>query len=133
MKYSSDLIMSYEMFHRLDRVVSLFVAIPLIFSLPYFLCISSFVDMGDTTHMLKEDADVGTSDEIVVASQLSRPTPKVVSRVEADAISSEVVDFFREFEKRTPKPHPEWHFWKFKGSLVSFGDFWVPSDNVPYL
>ena len=42
-------------------------------------------------------------------------------------------DSYREFDKRMPNPHPKWHFWKFTGPLVSFGDFWVPSDSVPYL
>ena len=35
--------------------------------------------------------------------------------------------------KRTPNPHPERHFWEFNGLLVSFGNFWVLSDCVPYL
>uniref|UniRef100_A0A2N9FHF1 Aminotransferase-like plant mobile domain-containing protein n=1 Tax=Fagus sylvatica TaxID=28930 RepID=A0A2N9FHF1_FAGSY len=61
------------------------------------------------------------------------PIAGMGSSVEADAISGEVADFFREFDKRTPNPYPEWHFWKFNGPLVSFRDFWVPSDRVPYL
>ena len=39
----------------------------------------------------------------------------------------------RKFDERTPNPHPEWHFWRFNGPLVSFGGFWVPSNSVPYL
>ena len=42
-------------------------------------------------------------------------------------------DFFKEFDKRTPNPHPERQFWEFNGPLVPFGDFWVPNDCVPYL
>jgi hypothetical protein len=122
------------LFHRLGYChMKCSVAIPLILSPPYLLCISSFAGMSNATHMLDEDADVGTTDEIAVGSQLSRPTPKRGSSIEVGVISSEVADFFREFDKRTPNPHPEWYFWKFEGSLVSFGDFWVSSDSVPYL
>jgi hypothetical protein len=133
MKCSVDLIVSYEMFHRLDRVISLFVAIPLIFFPLSFLCISSFIGTGDATHMLEENVVAENVNEIAVVSHLSRPTPKVGSSVAIGAIFSEVADFFRKFEKRTPSPHPKWYFWKFEGSLVSFGDFWVSSDSVPYL
>ena len=133
MKCSVDLIVLYEMFHRLDRVISLFVAIPLIFFPLSFLCISSFVGTSDATHMLEENVVAENVNEIVIVSHLSRPTPKVGSSVATGAISSEIVDFFREFEKRTSNPHPVWYFWKFEGSLVSFGDFWVPSDSVPYM
>jgi hypothetical protein len=111
MKCSVDnLIVSYEMFHRLDRAISLFVAIPLIFFLISFLFISSFVGTGDATHMLEENVVAENVDEIAIVSYLSRPTPKVGSSVATATISSEVVDFFREFEKRTPNPHPEWYF-----------------------
>ena len=73
--------------------------------------------------MLEEGAEVGITGEITVASQLPRPIARMGSSVEAGAVSGEVVDFFKEFDKRMPKPHPEWHFWKFNGPLVSFGDF----------
>uniref|UniRef100_A0A2N9HQD2 Uncharacterized protein n=1 Tax=Fagus sylvatica TaxID=28930 RepID=A0A2N9HQD2_FAGSY len=96
---------SYEMFHRLDRIISLF----------------------------GEDANVGIIGEITVASPPPRPIAGTGSSVGAGTISDEVVDFFKEFDKRTPNPHPEWHFWKFNGPLVSFGDFWVPSDSGPML
>jgi hypothetical protein len=89
--------------------------------------------MSDTIHMLEEDANVGIIGEITVASPPPRPIAGTGSSVGAGTISDEVVDFFKEFDKRTPNPHPEWHFWKFNGPLVSFGDFWVPSDSVPYL
>jgi hypothetical protein len=121
------------MFHRLDRVISLSAVIPLIFFLPHLLCTLSFVGMSDIIHMLEEDANVRIIGEIIVASLPPRPIAGTGSSVGAGTISDEVVDFFREFDKRTSNPHPEWYFWKFNGPLVSFGDFWVPSDSVPYL
>jgi hypothetical protein len=83
--------------------------------------------------MSEDDANVGIIGEIVVASLPPRSVAGIGSNVGANAISDEIVDFFREFDKRTPNPHLEWHFWRFNGPLVSFGDFWVPSDSVPYL
>uniref|UniRef100_A0A2N9G5R5 Uncharacterized protein n=1 Tax=Fagus sylvatica TaxID=28930 RepID=A0A2N9G5R5_FAGSY len=62
-------------------------------------------------HILEEDDNVGITGEIIVAS----PPPRPIAG------------------GRTPNPHPERHFWEFNWSLVSFGDFWVPSDCVPYL
>ncbi len=82
-------------------------------------------------HILEEDANVGITGEITVASPPPRPIAAAGSSVGASTISNEVVNFFREFEKRMPNPHPEWHFWEFNEPLVSFGDFWVPSDCVP--
>ena len=105
-----DLIRSYEMFHRLDRVISLSAVIPLICFLPHLLCTLSFICMSDTIHMLEEDANVGITGEIIVASPPPRPIAGTSSSVGANTISDEVVDFFREFDKRTPNPHPEWHF-----------------------
>ena len=110
MENSSDLTKSYETFHRLDRVISLFAVSPLIFSPPYLLCIFSFVSTGDAIHMSEEDAEARITGEITIASQLSRPIARIGSSVKADAISGEVADFFREFDKRTPNPHPKWHF-----------------------
>uniref|UniRef100_A0A2N9GLR9 NB-ARC domain-containing protein n=1 Tax=Fagus sylvatica TaxID=28930 RepID=A0A2N9GLR9_FAGSY len=75
----------------------------------------------------------GSFGKIVVASLPPRSIARTGSSVGASAISDEIVDFFREFDKRRLNPHPEWHFWKFNGPFVSFGDFWVPSDSVPYL
>ena len=118
-----DLIRSYEMFHRLDRVISLSAVIPLICFLPHLLCTLSFICMSDTIHMLEEDANVRITGEITAASPPPRPIAGMDSSVGASTISDEVVDFFREFDKRTSNPHPEWHFWKFNGPLVSFGDF----------
>jgi hypothetical protein len=83
--------------------------------------------------MLEDDANVGITSEIVVASLPPRSIAGTGLSVGASAISDEIVDFFREFDKRRLNPHPEWHFWKFDGPLVSFGDFWVPSDSMPYL
>jgi hypothetical protein len=60
--------------------------------------------------MSEEDTDAGVTGEIMVVSQLSRPIAGTGSSVEVGAIFGEVADFFREFDKRTPNPHPEWHF-----------------------
>ncbi len=76
---------------------------------------------------------MGITGEVTIASLPLRPTAGVGSSVGVGSVSEEVVDFFKEFDKRTPNPHPEWHFWKFNGPLVSYGDFWVLSDSMPYL
>jgi hypothetical protein len=84
-------------------------------------------------HIPEEDEDVGITGEVTIASLPPRSTVGVGSSAGVGSVSEEVVDFFKEFDRRTPNPHPEWHFWKFNGPLVSYGDFWVPSDSVPYL
>ena len=84
-------------------------------------------------HISEEDENVGITGEITIASPPPRPIAGAGSSVGANTISDEVVNFFKEFDKRTPNPHPEWHFWEFNGPLVSFGDFWVPNDCIPYL
>ena len=38
-------------------------------------------------------------------------------------VSGEVTAFFERFEERAPNPYPDWHFWRFEGSLVAYGDF----------
>ena len=70
--------------------------------------------------MSEDDANVGIIGEIVVASLPPKSIAGTGSNVGASAISDEIVDFFREFDKMTPNPHPEWHFWRFNGHLVSF-------------
>jgi hypothetical protein len=84
-------------------------------------------------HIPEEDEDVGIIGEVTIASPPTRPTAGVGSNIGVGSVSEEVADFFKEFDKWTPNPHPEWHFWKFNGPLVSYRDFWVPSDSVPYL
>ena len=44
-----------------------------------------------------------------------------------------VAAFFARFKERAPNPYPDWHFWKFEGPLVAYGDFWVYQDAVPLL
>ena len=44
-----------------------------------------------------------------------------------------VAAFFARFEERAPNPYPDWHFWKFEGPLVAYGDFWMYQDAVPLL
>uniref|UniRef100_A0A2N9HAB7 Aminotransferase-like plant mobile domain-containing protein n=1 Tax=Fagus sylvatica TaxID=28930 RepID=A0A2N9HAB7_FAGSY len=48
-------------------------------------------------------------------------------------VPGEVAAFFERFEERAPNPYPDWHFWRFEGSLVTYGDFWVYQDAVPFL
>ena len=84
-------------------------------------------------HIPEEDENVGITGEVTIASLPLRPTVGVGSSVGVGSVSEEVVDLFKEFDKRTPNPHPEWQFWKFNGPLVSCGDFWVLSDSMPYL
>ena len=48
-------------------------------------------------------------------------------------IHGEVAAFFERFEERAPNPYPDWHFWRFEGPLVAYGDFWVYQDVVPLL
>ena len=84
-------------------------------------------------HISEEDENAGITSEVTIASLPPWPTTGVGSSVGVGSVSEEVVDFFKEFDKRTPNPHPERHFWEFNGPLVPFGDFWVPNDYVPYL
>jgi hypothetical protein len=92
-----------------------------------------FVGTGEVMHIPEEDENVEITGGVTIASPPRGLTAEVGSNVGVDSVSEEVTDFFREFDKRTPNPHPEWHFWKFNRPLVSYGDFWVPSDSVPYL
>uniref|UniRef100_A0A2N9I0U6 Aminotransferase-like plant mobile domain-containing protein n=1 Tax=Fagus sylvatica TaxID=28930 RepID=A0A2N9I0U6_FAGSY len=48
-------------------------------------------------------------------------------------IPGRVAAFFARFEERAPNPYPDWHFWKFEGPLVAYGNFWVHQDAVPLL
>ncbi len=84
-------------------------------------------------HIPEEDENVGITGKVTIASLLLRPIAEVGSSIGVGSVSKEVVDFFKEFDKRTPNPHPKRHFWEFNGPLVPFGDFWVPNDCVPYL
>jgi hypothetical protein len=81
----------------------------------------------------EEDENMGITGEVTIASLPLRPPAGVGLSVEVGSISEEVVDFFKEFDRRTPNPHLERHFWEFNRALMPFGDFWVPSDCVPYL
>jgi hypothetical protein len=83
--------------------------------------------------MSEDAANVVVTDAITVASLLPRPTSEAGSSVGASTLSSEVVDFLKEFDRKTPNPHPEQHFWNFNGPLVPFDGFWVPRDCLPYL
>uniref|UniRef100_A0A2N9EMJ3 Aminotransferase-like plant mobile domain-containing protein n=1 Tax=Fagus sylvatica TaxID=28930 RepID=A0A2N9EMJ3_FAGSY len=91
------------------------------------------IGTGEAVRLPEEDENMGITGEVTVASPPPGPTAVVDSNIGVGSMSKEVADFFKEFDKRTPNPHPKWHFWKFNGLLVSYGDFWVPSDSVPYL
>ena len=75
MENSSDLTRPYETLYRLDYDMPLFAVIPLIFPrliiiIFFFFCVFSFVGTGDAIHMSEEDAEVGITGKITVASQL---------------------------------------------------------------
>ena len=83
--------------------------------------------------MSEDAANVVVIDEITVVSLPPRPTAGAGSSVGAGTLSGEVADFLKEFDRKTPNPHPEQHFWNFNGPLVPFDGFWVPRDCLPYL
>ena len=89
--------------------------------------------MDDTVRMLEDAGEVGITGEITTVSPPPRPTVEAGSSVGASGLSSEVADFLKEFDRKTPNPHPEQFFWCFNGPLVPFGSFWVPNDCLPYL
>uniref|UniRef100_A0A2N9IBE5 Aminotransferase-like plant mobile domain-containing protein n=1 Tax=Fagus sylvatica TaxID=28930 RepID=A0A2N9IBE5_FAGSY len=72
------------------------------------------IGMSDTIHMLEDDANVEITGEITVVSLPPRPIVGAGSSVGADTLSGEVADFLREFDRKTPNPHPEQHIlaWK---------------------
>jgi hypothetical protein len=65
--------------------------------------------MSDTIHMSEDDANVEITGEITVVSLPPRPIVGAGSSVGADTLSGEVADFLREFDRKTPNPHPEQH------------------------
>jgi hypothetical protein len=71
--------------------------------------------MGDTTNLLGENDIVGSANEVAVVSGLPQPEFDVGSNVATNVISSELADFFLEFEKKTPNFYLffnlEWHLW----------------------
>ncbi len=84
-------------------------------------------------HMSEDAGEVGITGEVTVASPLPRPIAEASSSVGANTLSSEVVDFLEDFDRKTPNPHLEQYFWCFNGPFVPFGNFWVPKDCLPYL
>uniref|UniRef100_A0A2N9HX07 Aminotransferase-like plant mobile domain-containing protein n=1 Tax=Fagus sylvatica TaxID=28930 RepID=A0A2N9HX07_FAGSY len=91
------------------------------------------IGTGEAMCLPEEDENMRITGEVTVASPPPGPTAVVDSNIGVGSMSREVADFFKEFDKRTPNPYPEWHFWKFNRPLVSYGDFWVSSDSVPYM
>uniref|UniRef100_A0A2N9GTN3 Uncharacterized protein n=1 Tax=Fagus sylvatica TaxID=28930 RepID=A0A2N9GTN3_FAGSY len=81
------------------------------------------IDTSDTIHTSEDDANVGITSEIAIASLPPTSIAGTSSSVGASAISDEIVDFFREFDKRRLNPHPKWHFWKFNGLWCPLGTF----------
>jgi hypothetical protein len=66
---------------------------------------------------------------VVSAAPSSSQTQSAVEVI----IPRRVAAFFARFEERAPNPYPDWHFWKFEGPLVAYGNFWVYQDAVPLL
>ena len=60
--------------------------------------------------MSEDAANVVVIDEITVVSLPPRPTAGAGSSVGASTLSGEVADFLKEFDRKTPNPHPEQHF-----------------------
>ena len=82
-----------------------------------------FVGMDDTIRMLEDASEVGVTGGIMAVSPPPRPTVEAGSSVGVGSLSSEVVDFLKEFDRKVPNPHPEQFFWCFNGPLVPFGSF----------
>jgi hypothetical protein len=97
-------------------------AIPLLIQL-IFLCFFLFVGMDDTVCMSKDAGEVGITGKITAVSPPPRPTVEAGSSIGANSLSNEVADFLKEFDRKTPNPHPEQFFWCFNGPLVPFGSF----------
>uniref|UniRef100_A0A2N9H252 Uncharacterized protein n=1 Tax=Fagus sylvatica TaxID=28930 RepID=A0A2N9H252_FAGSY len=66
---------------------------------------------------------------VVSAAPSSSQTQSAVEVI----IPGRVAAFFASFEERAPNPYPDWHFWRFEGPLVAYGNFWVYQDAVPLL
>jgi hypothetical protein len=89
--------------------------------------------VGDSVHVSEDVGEIGITGEVTAVSPPPRPTIEAGSSVDVGNLLSEVADFLKEFDAKTPNPHPEQYFWSFNGPLVPFGDFWVPNDCSPYL
>ena len=70
--------------------------------------------------MSEDDANVGITGEITIACLPQRPIAGVGSSVGAGTLFGEVANFLKEFDRKTPNPYPEQHFWNFNGPLVPF-------------
>uniref|UniRef100_A0A2N9GMW1 Aminotransferase-like plant mobile domain-containing protein n=1 Tax=Fagus sylvatica TaxID=28930 RepID=A0A2N9GMW1_FAGSY len=66
---------------------------------------------------------------VVSAAASSSQTQSAVEVITPGRVAA----FFARFEERAPNPYPDWHFWKFEGPLVAYGNFWVYQDAVPLL
>jgi hypothetical protein len=66
---------------------------------------------------------------VVSAAASSSQTQSAVEVITPGRVAA----FFARFEERAPNPYPDWHFWKFEGPLVAYGNFWVYQDAVPFL
>ena len=81
-----------------------------------------FVGMDDTARMSEDASEVGITGEITAISPPRRPTVEAGPSV-VGSLSSEVVDFLKEFDRKVPNPHPDQFFGRFNGPLVPFGSF----------
>uniref|UniRef100_A0A2N9F9W3 Aminotransferase-like plant mobile domain-containing protein n=1 Tax=Fagus sylvatica TaxID=28930 RepID=A0A2N9F9W3_FAGSY len=66
---------------------------------------------------------------VVSAAASSSQTQSAVELITPGGVAA----FFVRFEERAPNPYPDWHFWRFEGPLVAYGDFWVYQDAMPLL
>uniref|UniRef100_A0A2N9FUA4 Aminotransferase-like plant mobile domain-containing protein n=1 Tax=Fagus sylvatica TaxID=28930 RepID=A0A2N9FUA4_FAGSY len=95
--------------------------------------------MADTevrgVDVVPEDVETPVSVEkesvahVVSAAPSSSQTQSAVEVITPGRVAA----FFARFEERAPNPYPDWHFWKFEGPLVAYGNFWVYQDAVPLL
>uniref|UniRef100_A0A2N9EQD5 Aminotransferase-like plant mobile domain-containing protein n=1 Tax=Fagus sylvatica TaxID=28930 RepID=A0A2N9EQD5_FAGSY len=76
--------------------------------------------VDDAVHVSDEIDEVGITGEVTIISPPRRPTIEAGSSVSIGGLSGEVAAFLREFDVRTPNPHPEQFFWSFNGPLVPF-------------
>uniref|UniRef100_A0A2N9EG59 Aminotransferase-like plant mobile domain-containing protein n=1 Tax=Fagus sylvatica TaxID=28930 RepID=A0A2N9EG59_FAGSY len=86
----------------------------------------SLVDESGKAPVSVEEEGVA---HVLSAAASSSQTQSAVGMI----IPGEVAAFFERFEERALNPYPDWHFWRFEGPLIAYGDFWVYQDAVPLL
>ena len=91
----------------------------------HFFFLFFFWSGGETPVSVEKEGIV----PIVSAAASSSQTQFAVELITPGGVAA----FFVRFEERAPNPYPDWHFCKFEGPLVAYGDFWVYQDAVPLL